>query len=100
MSVPQIKDIYNRDVTPEWVNYGGDRVVIGYKIRIDATYDNLVEYLGKIRKRVDGRFDWFRDTSHYYKSQWSGGAQGVADSVENAKVAVEKGWFAGENKGG
>lgn len=83
------KDLYGNPVEPYWEhNLNGSR----YKIRVDASYAGLTEHLGKIIQRHDGRFDWFRSDTRYYKGQWSGLAQGVADTFSEAMMAVEKGW--------
>lgn len=97
MSVPQIKDLHGAIVEPYWAN---SIHCSNYIIRVDATYAGLTETLGKIKPRDDGRLDWFRFKTRYYKNQWSGVAQGVANTFSEAMVAIEKGWLAGESKSG
>lgn len=89
MGERMVKDLHGKDVEPFWYhNLSGS----SYKIRVEADFAGLTEHLGQIVQRHDNRFDWFRKDTRYYKGQWDGVAQGVADTLSEAITAVEKGW--------
>jgi hypothetical protein len=51
----------------------------------------MVEHLGVIKERSDGRWDWWRKESVFH-STWVGPDQGVADSQGAAEMRVLEGW--------
>lgn len=51
----------------------------------------IVERLGAIQQRVDGRWNWWRWDSDLH-GDWRGIAQGVSESKAEAKERVEEGW--------
>jgi hypothetical protein len=51
----------------------------------------IIERLGVIQLRADGRWNWWRRKSDFH-GDWRGGAQGVAESRDQAKERVEEGW--------
>lgn len=52
----------------------------------------IVEHLGAIKFRTDGRWNWWRWTSNSNK-EWSGYAQGVVGAKADAITIVEEGWL-------
>jgi hypothetical protein len=52
----------------------------------------MVEHLGAVKERADGRWDWWRFRSKWHKN-WQGEGQGVALSLGAAEMRVlEGGW--------
>ncbi len=51
----------------------------------------MVEHLGSIKERSDGRWDWWRSESAYHET-WRGMGQGVALSQGAAEMRVLEGW--------
>lgn len=49
------------------------------------------ETLGKIKSRKDGRFNWFRKKSSFFK-EWNGEGQGVVETLKEAVEIIFKGW--------
>lgn len=86
-----MKDFKGNEVEPYWYDHPKGEWH-SYCINISSTCD-IHECLGKIKPRkTDNRFDWWCKNSQFYKNQWCNHAQGVANSVEDAKMAIEKGW--------
>ncbi len=77
-------------------DYWGTSVKYRVPGEIDENIDysvsaQLSEYLGAVKLRADGRWDWWRWKSKFHK--WSTG-QGVAATEDEAKVKVLEGWEA------
>jgi len=51
----------------------------------------MVEHLGKIKKRSDSRWNWWRKKSKYHQT-WNGEGQGIAASKGAAEMRVLEGW--------
>ena len=51
----------------------------------------MVDHLGAIKERADGRWNWWRFTSNYHPT-WSVEGQGVTDSQVGAMDEVLLGW--------
>ena len=79
----------------EWAGVGrlvnqSQREVYRVQIAPDA---RIVEHLGAVKKRADGRWDWWRRASTFHR--WTGPAQGVVETIEEAKAKVLEGWHNG-----
>jgi len=64
-------------------------VVYVVPIKIDM---RMIEHLGAIKLRADGRWNWWRWTSDFHK-EWGGHAQGVVGAKQDAITIVEEGWL-------
>ncbi len=64
----------------------GKRLVYTMTISPDS---RIVEHLGAVKLRGDGRWDWWRWESDFY--EWPTG-QGVEETEEEAKARVLEGW--------
>lgn len=64
-----------------------------YNVPISDT-SIMHECLGAVRKKNDGRWEWWRWPAHYFS--WNGEGQGVCATREEAEVEVLKGWKANE----
>ncbi len=53
--------------------------------------NRVVEHLGAVKKRSDGRWNWWRFESKYHLT-WKGESQGVADNQGTAEMRVLEGW--------
>jgi hypothetical protein len=53
----------------------------------------ITEHLGAVQERADGRWDWWRHKTYFFKfkSEWTTG-QGVAPSKDAATIRVLEGW--------
>jgi hypothetical protein len=51
----------------------------------------MVDHLGVIKERSDGRWNWWRMESNYHQT-WLGPKQGVADNRSDAEMRVLEGW--------
>jgi len=51
----------------------------------------MVEHLGAVKERADGRWSWWRKESASHRT-WVGPFQGVADNQDSAKERVLDGW--------
>lgn len=76
----------------EWVPVG--RLVnrsqkIVYRVRISPDA-RIVEHLGAVKERTDGRWDWWRWASEFHL--WDRVGQGVTEIEEEAKAQVMLGW--------
>lgn len=61
-----------------------------YVYRVPITpMTKMVEHLGVIKERSDGRWDWWRFNSAEHK--WKVG-QGIADTKAWAQIEVLRGW--------
>ena len=60
-----------------------------YRVRLEES-DTIVEHLGMVKLRADGRWGWWRAKSKYHEG-WTMG-QGVALTEEEAKAKVLEGW--------
>ena len=67
-----------------WVPIGGSIVYC-----VPQARTSFVEHLGGIKKRSDGRWDWWRYDSIEHK--WRVG-RGVADTKAWAQIEVLRGW--------
>jgi len=76
-----------------------DGKVIRYRVPI-RDVSAIVEILGEIRKKNDGRYTWYRSASKYFPnwiSEIDGKiTQGVEVSIELAKLRMLEGWKHGE----
>jgi hypothetical protein len=55
----------------------------------------MIEHMGAVKKRSDGRWNWWRFKSDFHKSwheNFGGVSQGVADSQGAAEIRVLEGW--------
>lgn len=60
--------------------------------RVPILPDNtIVEHLGEVKERTDGRWNWWRKRSKYHKN-WNGEGQGVAANQGAAEMRVLEGW--------
>jgi hypothetical protein len=59
-----------------------------YRVPIAEGF-RMVEHLGAVKPRRDGRWNWWRWQSRFHR--WKTG-QGVADSQEAAQKKVLEGW--------
>lgn len=71
----------------EWEPATGMHQVYRMQIAPDA---RMVEHLGAVKKRTDSRWDWWRWASDFHI--WAGPAQGVVETMEEAKAQVISGW--------
>ncbi len=79
-------------VKASWMPIGTPIYKIPIVYRVPYTLDSqIVEHLGAIKERNDGRWNWWRKRSNYHKS-WNGEGQGVADSRGAAELRVLEGW--------
>ena len=63
-----------------------------YVYRVPITpMTKMVEHLGVIKERSDGRWDWWRKESAAHRT-WLGPDQGVAVSQGAAEIRVLEGW--------
>lgn len=77
----------------EWVPVGrlvnrSQKIVYRVRISPDAI---IVEHLGAVKERPDGRWDWWRFETEFHLWDWP--AQGVAATEQAAKAAVLSGWW-------
>lgn len=68
-----------------WCQYGNH---LGYQVPM-WTGRGFIEYLGAVKLRHDGRWDWWRKPTQYH--EWKPG-QGVAATEGAAKARVLEGW--------
>ena len=69
---------------------GWDTFLRSIRYRVQIGHDvAMVEHLGAVKYRADGRWNWWRWQSRYH--EWKPG-QGVAATVEAAKARVLEGW--------
>jgi hypothetical protein len=71
-----------------WSTYGKRKV---YRVPIDDSF-LIVEHLGAVKKRKDGRYDWWRWPSRFHPTWDKQARQGVVDTEEGAMEIVLKGW--------
>ncbi|MHC4300919.1 MAG: hypothetical protein ACYS7Y_26900 [Planctomycetota bacterium] len=87
----RIADVGSR-AGARWAEQGKEchkRVPFVYSVPIRPG-DDMVEQLGVVKERSDGRFDWWRRESKWHR--WDGDAQGVADTREEGMNHVLEGW--------
>jgi len=69
------------------------QIIYGMRYAVPIRSDmRIVEHLGAIKLRKDGRWNWWRWTSDFHK-EWSGHAQGVVVAKADAITIVEEGWL-------
>ena len=61
--------------------------------QVPITEDTKIhETLGKIKRKNDGRWEWWRWSSQFHKN-WKGSAQGVTLTKEGAEAQILAGWY-------